>query len=154
MHGECLCGQVSFRVTGTLPDIYQCHCSLCRKVTGSSANAASFVQQAAFVWLSGEARIRTFRKPTGYRTDFCGECGSPVPNPLRDTGLMWIPAGLLDDTGNARVRVHLHLGSAATWERESERCLKLEQGTESLTALYGHLLGHTEPDDGTGYGAP
>ena len=136
MNGECLCGQVSFRVTGALPDFYQCHCSLCRKVTGSSANAATFVHQKAFRWLSGEAHIRTYSKPTGYRSDFCGECGSPVPNPLRNTDLVWIPAGLLEDAGNARVRVHLHTGSIATWARESENCVRLEGGPESLDALY------------------
>ncbi|WP_458358993.1 GFA family protein, partial [Vibrio parahaemolyticus] len=29
MKGNCLCGEVSFELSGELPPIYQCHCSLC-----------------------------------------------------------------------------------------------------------------------------
>ncbi|PRY63410.1 hypothetical protein B0H98_1085 [Vreelandella songnenensis] len=43
MTGECLCGEVKFEIDGKLPNLYQCHCSLCRKTTGSTANAATFV---------------------------------------------------------------------------------------------------------------
>lgn len=46
--GECLCAEVKFEVDGELPDLYQCHCSLCRKATGSTANAATFVDSAEF----------------------------------------------------------------------------------------------------------
>ncbi|MGL1066984.1 GFA family protein, partial [Vibrio vulnificus] len=30
LKGNCLCGEVSFELSGELPPIYQCHCSLCR----------------------------------------------------------------------------------------------------------------------------
>jgi len=30
MPGKYLCEEVAFELTGTLPNIYQCHCSLCR----------------------------------------------------------------------------------------------------------------------------
>ncbi|MEQ9547444.1 MAG: hypothetical protein RIK85_15685 [Marinobacter sp.] len=46
-----------------------------RKATGSAANAATFVQQQHFRWLSGQDRITSFQKPTGYRSDFCSVCG-------------------------------------------------------------------------------
>ena len=83
MKGECLCGSVSFEIEGDLPNLYQCHCSLCRKATGSSANAATLVNEEHFRWLSGQSEIRSFQKPTGYRSDFCSVCGSPVPFNLR-----------------------------------------------------------------------
>lgn len=139
MYGECLCGRISFQVTGSLRDLYQCHCSLCRKVTGAAANAATFVPGDQFRWLSGADGIRTFQKPSGYRSDFCGECGSPVPNPLRETGLVWIPAGLLEGVSETRVKVHLHMNSSAKWERDSEHCVRLEEGAESLASLYAML---------------
>lgn len=139
MKGECLCGEVTFEIHGELPNLYQCHCSLCRKVTGSSANAATFVDQGAFRWLSGQERISSFQKPTGYRSDFCSACGSPVPNPLRGKALMWVPAGLLDERFDAAVSMHLHLGSAASWERDAEECLRLDAGPESLAMLQGSL---------------
>jgi hypothetical protein len=120
MKGQCLCGAVAFEVMHEMPGIYQCHCSECRKSTGSSANAATFVQANNFRWLSGEDKISLFRKDTGYRNDFCSICGSPVPNPLRETGKMWIPAGLLEETDGLAVMVHLYMNSRAPWEKTAQ----------------------------------
>ena len=139
MKGECLCGSVSFEIEGDLPNLYQCHCSLCRKATGSSANAATLVKEEHFRWLSGQSEIRSFQKPTGYRSDFCSVCGSPVPNQLKNTDLVWIPAGLLDGITQSKVAVHLHLASAATWEQESNNCLRLEASPDSLQCLNNAL---------------
>ena len=117
MIGKCLCGTVSFQLTGDVPNLYQCHCSMCRKVTGSASNTATFVDPQQFKWLSGENYINSFVKDTGYRSDFFCTCGSPVPNKLRDTELYWVPAGLLEDSEGSEVVIHLHSGSKARWDR-------------------------------------
>lgn len=135
MKGECLCGEVAFEIEGHLGNLYQCHCSLCRKATGAAANAATFVPSARFRWLSGQQTISSFQKSTGYRSDFCTACGSPVPNPLRGKELMWVPAGLLEESFEASVTVHLHLQSAALWDHDGENCLRLDAGPESLETL-------------------
>lgn len=135
MKGECLCGAVKFEIKGDVPNLYQCHCSLCRKATGSSANAATFVEQTNFRWVSGQDKISSFQKPTGYRSDFCSVCGSPVPNKLRGMELLWVPAGLMEESFKAAVKVHLHMGSAASWEHDSAECIRLDAGAESLAAL-------------------
>ncbi|TOP03723.1 aldehyde-activating protein, partial [Vibrio parahaemolyticus] len=49
-----MCGEVSFELSGELPPIYQCHCSLCRKISGSSSNSALIVKASSFKWRSGE----------------------------------------------------------------------------------------------------
>ncbi|RUO35073.1 GFA family protein [Aliidiomarina soli] len=139
MKGECLCGAVKFAIDGELPNLYQCHCSLCRKTTGAAANAATFVTQERFQWVTGLSKISSFQKPTGYRNDFCSHCGSSVPNKLRNTDLVWIPAGLLDETTRSEVAVHLHLSSSATWESESGSCIRLDAGPDSLQALNNAL---------------
>ncbi|WP_447957412.1 GFA family protein [Vreelandella sp. EE7] len=135
MTGECLCGEVKFEIEGKLPNFYQCHCSLCRKTTGSTANTATFVSKAHFRWVAGQASIRSFQRSTGYRNDFCSLCGSSVPNKLRDTDLMWVPAGLLDETITSRLAVHLNLTSAAAWAQEAPECIRLEGACDSLESL-------------------
>jgi len=135
MQGECLCGSVKFEIDGEIRNLYQCHCSLCRKATGAAANAATFVQGSSFRWVSGQSEIRSYQKPSGFRSDFCSICGSPVPNSLRGTEMVWVPAGLLDELGVSRVSVHLHTASAAPWEQESAECVRLEGGPESLESL-------------------
>lgn len=49
--------------------------------------------------------------------------------------LVWVPAGLLEESFEAAVNVHLHMGSAASWERDSKKCMRFEAGPESLAAL-------------------
>lgn len=139
MRGEFLCGEVAFEIEGELPNLYQCHCSLCRKATGSTANAATFVEGKRFCWLSGQSNISSFQKPTGYRSDFCSVCGSLVPNQLRDTDLIWVPAGLLDEGTASQVSVHLHLSSSAPWAQEAGSCVRLAGGPDSLKSLYEAL---------------
>lgn len=49
--------------------------------------------------------------------------------------MVWIPAGLLDEAVASRVSVHLHTKSAARWELESAKCVRLDGGTDSLESL-------------------
>ncbi|MDP2031076.1 MAG: GFA family protein [Thiobacillus sp.] len=116
MRGNCLCGEVEFAVSGVLPNIYQCHCSLCRKATGSSANAALIVLSENFQWVCGQDRITSYVNDTGYRSDFCSKCGSPLPNPLGDRAEYWVPVGLLEDNASLQITAHLHVGSKASWD--------------------------------------
>lgn len=116
MRGKCLCETVEFEITGPIPKLYQCHCSLCRKQGGSVSNTATVVALENFRWISGQENISSFVKPTGFRSDFCSICGSTVPNPLRNTSYMWVPSGMLDASEKLEIAVHLYVGSRASWD--------------------------------------
>jgi len=116
MRGKCLCGLIEFEVLGVAPKLYQCHCSLCRKQGGASSNTAAIVAQEQFRWLSGQEHISSWVKDTGFRSDFCSNCGSPVPNPLRSTPYYWVPAGLFEEGVQLIVSAHLFVGSKASWD--------------------------------------
>lgn len=117
MIGKCLCGTIQFKITGVVPNLYQCHCSLCRKQSGSSSNAATLIHENNFSWLSGEDRISKYKMEDGFTSHFCPTCGSPVPNRLRETDKFWIPAGLLAGEIDSQIVVHLHTKSKASWEK-------------------------------------
>jgi len=118
MRGTCLCGKIEFQVSDMGPGIYQCHCSLCRKQGGSASNSASLVQRDRFSWISGEQLVSSWVKDNGFRSDFCSCCGSPVPNPVGNSDLYWIPMGLVEQ-GAFEIRAHLFVDSKASWERIS-----------------------------------
>lgn len=115
MRGSCLCGTVTFEVAGPFPKLYQCHCSLCRKQGGSVSNTGLIVAAGKFRWLAGEGCIGQWQRATGFRSHFCTRCGAPVPNPLRDTGYVWVPSGLLDGDGPLEIGAQLYLDSKAPW---------------------------------------
>lgn len=116
MHGHCLCGQVEFEIEGEHFKLYQCHCSLCRKQGGSLSNAATLVQNEKFQWICGVELISSWTRESGFRSDFCSVCGSPVPNPLRNLPYFWIPAGLLEGNGELEIVAHLCVASKASWD--------------------------------------
>lgn len=116
MRGSCLCGEVAFELDARRLKLYRCHCSLCRRQSGAASNYATIIETARFRWLKGERAISTWTKQTGFRSDFCSVCGSPVPNPLRGPMYFWVPAGLLEDVGRFEVVADLHMGSKASWD--------------------------------------
>lgn len=115
MQGTCNCGQIKFEILGPIPKFYQCHCSLCRKQGGTSSNTATIVTADQFRWLTGQEHISSWTKDTGFRSDFCSRCGSPVPNPVSGSPYYWIPAGLLED-GPFEIVAHLFVDSKAAWD--------------------------------------
>ncbi|MDH5301179.1 MAG: GFA family protein [Gammaproteobacteria bacterium] len=136
IHGQCLCGEVTFALAVDELRLYQCHCSECRRVSGSSANAAALLPQTQFRWQGDANSIISYRAPSGYRNDFCSQCGCSVPNTIGDGTWMWIPAGLLDNIPNIRRTAHIHLTSAATWETsETTHSFDDSPGLEMLKQL-------------------
>ncbi|MBT0728760.1 GFA family protein [Rosenbergiella nectarea] len=96
MQGSCLCASVKFTLSYNPTTFYRCHCSLCRRQTGTESNYATLVHTQHFNWSEGEASIHSWRKESGYRNDFCQHCGSTVPNPLAQVPYFWVPLGLLE----------------------------------------------------------
>ena len=117
MQGSCLCGASGFEIDGPYPKLYQCHCSLCRKQGGSVSNTGLIVAADKFRWIAGEPLFGKWQRSTGFRSHFCTRCGAPVPNPLRDTGTIWVPSGLIDGDEPLEIGAQLYIDSKAPWDR-------------------------------------
>jgi len=89
---------------------------LCRKQGGTSSSLAIIVEARNFSWVTGREHISSYVRPSGFRSDFCAKCGSPVPHTLRTTAYYWVPAGLLDDLETLEIGAHLYTESKASWE--------------------------------------
>ena len=83
LKGRCLCGTAKYEVAGEAKRFYHCHCSRCRKATGTGHASNLFLQPATLKWLSGEEHIRAFKVPEAKRftNQFCGLCGRPPATP-------------------------------------------------------------------------
>ena len=81
LKGSCLCGAVMYEVGGEPQRFYHCHCSRCRKATGTGHASNLFLQPGELKWLRGEEQIRTFKVPEAERftNTFCATCGSRLP---------------------------------------------------------------------------
>ena len=114
--GSCLCGEVSFELTGVPEFMNHCHCRMCRKASGASFGTFLHAQGKDFRWLSGETSIQAYESsPKNFRP-FCSKCGSRVPVLENDGAEVIIPAGLLDNDPQSRPIVHFHVDSRAPWD--------------------------------------
>ncbi|WP_455363764.1 GFA family protein [Microbulbifer discodermiae] len=116
--GECNCGSVAFKVNLNVSDVYVCHCSICRKSTGSGGIAVAVVENKHFSWLKGESEISYWSKPGhDWHTSFCKICGSVLPG-KNDESRMYLPVGTFT-SGDKKLKVahHLFVDSKASWEK-------------------------------------
>ena len=99
MRGECSCGAVAFEIDADPAGVIVCHCSICRRSTGSNGIAVVVIDNDAFRWTRGEEQIATWKKPgADWQTWFCRVCGSPLPGE-NDESRMFVPAGSIADGG-------------------------------------------------------
>ena len=115
--GECNCGAVSFEINVDLSGVFMCHCSICRRSTGTSGNAVVLVKNNDFRWIRGEQQISTWRKPGhDWQIWFCRVCGSQLPG-ANDESTTFIPAGLISDGEDSlKVIHHIWVDSKANWD--------------------------------------
>ncbi len=117
MTGHCNCGAVRFEITQRPAGVYVCHCSICRRATGSNGIAVVVVPNEHFRWTAGQDQITAWTKPdSAWETWFCRSCGSRVPG-RNDDARIFVPAGLLGrDADDLSVLHHIFVGSKAGWD--------------------------------------
>ena len=76
MSGRCLCGAITFVVTGPLRDVLNCHCHRCRRFTGHHM-AATDASAAEVAITDPEALLRWYEVARA-AYGFCGRCGSSL----------------------------------------------------------------------------
>ena len=114
--GSCLCGQVSFEVHGDLADASLCHCSICRKATGSGFGAYGEIPEQDLVWARGEALLREYRVSDLLTKFFCEHCGSTLATRHQSwPGYYYLSLGCLDGNPQIELEYQQFVDSKASW---------------------------------------
>ena len=118
LSGSCLCSEIGFQIE--LPAIFlnHCHCSRCRKASGSAFGSYLHVAKDRFHWVRGLERIVNYVPQKGDPRPFCSTCGSRVPL-IEEDGVI-VPAGSLDGDPQLKPCVSIHIDSKASWYEISE----------------------------------
>ena len=112
-HSRCLCGQVSWDSEGPFQFMSHCHCSRCRKAHGTPFATYVAAPSDGFA-LSGGEHVARYESSPGFFRPFCTGCGSVAPgDPWQ--GLVFLPAGCMDDDTGERPVGHIFVGSRAPW---------------------------------------
>jgi len=112
--GSCLCGSVTYEVTGPLRFVGNCHCSKCRKSHGAAFVTWGIIEPGEFNWVTGEDLVQHYESSPGRTRCFCGKCGSPLAATHSGT-VGEVVVGTLDGDPGGRPREHIFVGSKASW---------------------------------------
>ncbi len=115
--GSCVCGAVRYAATPPFFAFQYCHCTRCRKASGTAHATNLFVKTAQFHWVAGEDNVQRFDLPTAkyWSHTFCKTCGSSTPWLSRTGKAVIIPAGTLDDDPGMAPERNIFFASRASW---------------------------------------
>lgn len=115
--GACLCGKVQYTATGPFSAFHICHCSQCRRSTGSAYASNIFTTADRLEWLSGQDQIKQYipDEPNVISKSFCRHCGSLVPYISTKNGKLMIPAGSLSEDPEIRPKDNIFWHDRADW---------------------------------------
>ena len=116
--GSCLCGGVRFEVTLPFRRANHCHCSRCRKHSGTFGLTQGRVPRERFRLLSGADLLRTYRPDPAHAAKvFCVECGSSLfGGHWPDGDEVSVRLGSLDDDPRIRPQYRSFVASRAAWD--------------------------------------
>ena len=117
LQGSCLCGGVRFEVTEPFGRVGQCHCTSCKKLSGSYGTVSGRALTASIHILEGEQLLRSYTPEGGTAKTFCSVCGSNL------FGGGWpefeyapVRLSAIDSHFDRKPESHTYVRSVADWE--------------------------------------
>jgi hypothetical protein len=115
--GSCQCGSVQFSLHGSVTDIIHCHCSLCRKASGSAYVTNGFINAQDLDLVDHEKSLTFYESSEGKRKYFCKKCGVPIySSNAQSPDRYRLRLGSLDSDILERPISHNFVTSKANWE--------------------------------------
>jgi hypothetical protein len=113
LKAQCLCGELQFEVADDFQYAFYCHCSLCRKRTGSAFAAIAGIDAKHMKVTKGEA-LKDGKNSDGYRA-LCGQCFTPLFSVLMNRQRAHVNLGTLQDAPTRKPDHHIYVASKASW---------------------------------------
>jgi hypothetical protein len=130
--GSCLCGGITYRITGPLRPVIACHCTQCPKGSGHHFAATS----AARSDINIQGDVTWYASSDRAKRGFCGTCGS---NLFWDGGGQNISifAGTLDGDPGVKIVGHIFCDDKGTYYDVNDDAPKAAGYDPDLTTRVG-----------------
>lgn len=129
LRGGCYCGAIRFEVADEFSYAMNCHCSDCRRATGSAFKPFAGIARKKLRMTAGADRVLIFGDRTANHDVHCGTCGSLLYSVLNQGTRVHVAMGSLLDEPSIRPSAHIFVGDKAPWF----------QITDSLPQYEGHI---------------
>lgn len=112
--GQCLCGAVQYQVADAFLYAANCHCSQCRRATGSAFKPFAGIAREKLRVVQGEERLLLYGGAENHDAH-CKHCGSLLYSVVREGAYVHVTLGTLKDAPSLRPTEHIFVGSKAPW---------------------------------------
>ena len=115
LEGRCYCGAVRYAVADEFLYAAICHCSNCRRATGSAFKPFAGVERGKLRITSGADNLLVYGGEKAHDAH-CKTCGSLLYSLVRDGAFVHVAMGTLIDDPTIRPTHHIFVGSKAAWD--------------------------------------
>ena len=113
LNGSCLCGDVRYTVADEFEYALICHCSRCRRATGSAFKPFGGIERAKLEVTQGQIRIYG---DVMTHDAHCKNCGSLLYSIVEEGTRAHVTYGTLIDAPTLAPQAHIFVGSKASWD--------------------------------------
>jgi len=110
--GSCLCGEVRYTVADEFTYALICHCSQCRRATGSAFKPFGGIERAKLKVIRGNIRIYG---DVMTHDAHCKNCGSLLYSIVQQGTMAHVTYGTLVDAPSLAPQAHIFAASKAPW---------------------------------------
>lgn len=115
--GGCLCGAVRYEIRGPFLRAGHCHCSRCRRHSGTAMSTQGRVRREDFRLIHGLESVCNYRVEGHASKAFCEVCGSSLfGGDWPDGHEVSIRLGSLDDDPPVAPQFHTFVEAKASWD--------------------------------------
>jgi len=114
LKGSCLCGHVTYNVEDAFEYSLICHCSQCRRATGSASKPFGGIP-AELLTIHHPDRLLRYGSAINH-DGHCSRCGSLLYSLVREGAYAHVTLGTLMDDPSIRPSAHIFVASKADWE--------------------------------------
>jgi hypothetical protein len=116
LNGSCLCGAARYQVPDEFVYALICHCSQCRRATGSAFKPFAGIEREKLALVGGRETVLRYGNDSTHDVH-CARCGSLLYSNIGTGPYLHVTLGTLVDDPSIRPTAHIFTGSKATWER-------------------------------------
>ena len=114
MTGTCFCRAVRYEVADAFRYAMNCHCSNCRRTTGSAFKPFAGIEREKFAVTQGADKLMIYGDDKANDTH-CRRCGSLLFSVVRDGAFVQSPWARWWTSRAIRPARHIFVGSKAPW---------------------------------------
>lgn len=112
--GQCFCRTVEYEVADEFLYALNCHCSGCRRTTGSAFKPFAGIERDKLEVILGSDELLIYGNESAHDAH-CRKCGSFLYSVVRDGKFAHVGLGTLVDPPSIRPSAHIFVGSKAPW---------------------------------------